>query len=247
MPSELSYNSQWWKEAKAASLARKSAVSLGTLAKPGDSFLIVTEGQVTEPVYFETIRQKLKLGAMHIKVIPSTRPDALNVIRKAVEEQKAHTLKIRRGELPIKMPAKFDHVWAVIDTDVLTDPQKWAEVVKSANDKKVKLAYSTPCFEFWLLLHLEYTTRSDLIDCNAAKAAVKACLHPTPYSTVRKEASHAIGSLVPKYKDAIKHAQRVREHHKQIQTPEPANPSTAVDTLLSAILEAAPAYLRTEN
>jgi hypothetical protein len=42
----------WWHERKELSLARKAAMpSREMCAKPGDAFLIVTEGEVTEPVY----------------------------------------------------------------------------------------------------------------------------------------------------------------------------------------------------
>jgi hypothetical protein len=53
----------WWQTAKEMSLARRAAKpSRHIYAKPGDSFLIVTEGKVTEPVYFELLRESLQLG-----------------------------------------------------------------------------------------------------------------------------------------------------------------------------------------
>lgn len=56
-------NLPWWK-AKEISLARKAEAALRpACARPGDSFLIVTEGSVTEPVYFELLRESLQLSS----------------------------------------------------------------------------------------------------------------------------------------------------------------------------------------
>ena len=61
----------WWLESKATSLERKRRKSRESAqAKPGDAFLIVTEGTVTEPVYFELLIRDLKLSVVRIKVQP---------------------------------------------------------------------------------------------------------------------------------------------------------------------------------
>ena len=54
MSEECGYDPDWWKAAKAVSIERKSRKAVSRkLAKLGDTFLVVTEGPVTEPVYFE--------------------------------------------------------------------------------------------------------------------------------------------------------------------------------------------------
>jgi len=56
MSEECAYDPNWWQAPKAASLERKKrAVAAAALARPGDAFLIVTEGEVTEPVYFDLL------------------------------------------------------------------------------------------------------------------------------------------------------------------------------------------------
>jgi len=53
----------------------------------------------------------------------------------------------------------------------------WHEVVQLAKACKVHLAESSPCFETWLLFHLDGpTTRSDLHNGDAAKTAVEKAL-----------------------------------------------------------------------
>ena len=175
MSEDCGWNPNWWLEAKAASLERKRrAVAAAGLAKPGDAFLIVTEGTVTEPVYFDLLLRDLQLSIVRIKVQPGDASDPRHVIRSAEREAKDQVRKAKKGVLGINEPAKFDHIWAVVDTDVAVRNHIWNDVHQLATAKKVTLAHSTPCFEFWLLLHLVgFTTRADLVTGDAAKIPVE--------------------------------------------------------------------------
>lgn len=62
---------QWWQAAKELSLAHKAAKpTRKACAQPGDAFLIVTEGTVTEPIYFELLRESLQLATVTVKIQP---------------------------------------------------------------------------------------------------------------------------------------------------------------------------------
>ena len=245
MSEDCAWNPDWWLEAKAASLERKRlAVAATALAKPGDAFLIVTEGTVTEPVYFDLLRRDLQLSVVRIKVQPGDASDPRRVIRTAEREAKEQVRKGKRGVLGISEPAKFDHVWAVVDTDVAVRNHIWNDVYQLATAKKVRLAHSTPCFEFWLLLHLVgFTTRADLVDGAAAKSAVKHALG-RDYSTNEETAKEAIVSFLSKWPESVGYAEQVRHHHQRAATPEPANPSTEVDRLVRAMNDSAPEHSR---
>lgn len=109
----------WWQEAKASSLTRRAASAAAACGvKPGDAFLIVTEGTVTEPVYFELLRKELQLSAVSIRVQPGAASHPRHVIETAAKEVKEHARRAKRGRLANTEPNKYDHVWAVIDTDV---------------------------------------------------------------------------------------------------------------------------------
>jgi hypothetical protein len=87
------------------------------------------------------------------------------------------------------------------------------EISRLAATRKVTLAHSTPCFEFWLLLHIVgFTTRADLVDGTKAKSAVKDALG-RDYSTDEKTAQEAIATFIKKWHQAVVHAEQVREHH----------------------------------
>lgn len=244
MSDECGYDTEWWRKAKAASIERKRvAVVANAPAKPGDTFLIVTEGTVTEPVYFGLLLQDLQLYGVHVLVVPGRASDPRHVINTAAEKVKEQARRSKNGRLPVNEPAKFDHVWAVIDTDVAVRMEYWNDVKQLAASRKVKLGHSTPCFEYWLLLHLLHTTRGDLVDGAAAKHAVREELG-RDYSTNEKEARDAMPLFILHWPEAVKRAKLVRQYHYDAVTPEPAKPSTEVDVLVEALNFAAPKHAR---
>jgi hypothetical protein len=239
------WNPNWWREARAASLERRRrTVTAAALAKPGDAFLIVTEGTVTEPIYFDLLLRDLELSVVRIKVQPGDASDPRHVILTAEREAKEQVRKAKKGVLGINEPPKFDHLFAVVDTDVAVRKGFWNDVRQLATARKVTLAHSTPCFEFWLLLHIAgYTTRSDLVDGDAAKSAVKHALG-RDYSTNEEAAKGVFPIFLTKWPEAVAHAEEVRRYHRGAGTPQPANPSTEVDRLVRAMNDSAPEHLR---
>jgi len=236
-------NLHWWK-AKELSLKRKAAAAMRpACANPGDSFLIVTEGTVTEPVYFELLRESLQLSTVTVKVMPGKASDPRHVIQSAADEVKKLARRVRQKKVAATELKSFDHVWAVIDTDVAIRLGYWNDVIQKARDLKVKLAHSTPCFEYWLLLHLKMTTRGDLINGDTAKRAFRDELGHE-YSTNREITEQAFKSLIPEWPTAVRNAQKVRQHHDDANTPSPADPSTEVDRIVSALNDSAPPHLR---
>jgi hypothetical protein len=133
---------------------------------------------------------------------------------------------------------KFDQVWAVIDTDVATRQGFWNDVIQKSRDLKIRLAHSTPCFEYWLLLHLKMTTRSDLVDGTAAKKVFGDELG-CAYSSSRNITKSVLDRIISNWPTAVRHARQVRQHHQAGNSPLPANPSTEVDLLCCALNDAA--------
>ncbi len=235
----------WWQEAKELSLARKVAMpSRAAHAKPGDAFLIVTEGEVTEPVYFELLRESLQLATVTVKIQPGRASDPRHVINSAADEVTALARRVKKKQTAINEVEKYDHVWAVIDTDVAVRNGIWPDVQQLAKARGVRLAHSTPCFEFWLLLHIQgYTTRADLLTGTLAKDAVEKALGKE-YSTNAEIAKKVIPTFLAKWPEAFHHARRVREHHLAANTKPPGNPSTEVDHLVCALNDAATEHYR---
>lgn len=194
---------------------------------------------MTEPIYFKLIRNDLKLSTVTVAIHPGEHSDPRHVVKTADARVRGLARRARKGQLGMGEPAKYDHVWAVVDTDVALRQGFWNDVVQLAATRKVKLSCSTPCFEFWLLLHLVgATTRHDLIDGDAAKAAVKKELG-RDYSTNEAVAKKVMPIFVAKWVDAVKAAEAVRRDHQRAGIASPANPSTEVDRLVCVMNDAA--------
>ncbi|MEI8384698.1 MAG: RloB family protein [Nitrosomonadaceae bacterium] len=120
-----------------------------------DRIMIVCEGEKTEPLYFDEIRQFYRLSTTNIKVRQSdygTQPQ--KVVDFAIEE----CLKTKRWE----------HVYCVFDRDDHPGFHNALQSVaaidqKYKNDLKQPIRFaaipSIPSFELWLLLHFDCITR----------------------------------------------------------------------------------------
>ncbi len=194
--------------------------------KPKKRILILCEGGETEPNYFNGLKrdkaQRSRLAALRIEVYDSVK----NTGRELVIEAK-HLKTIARRE---KNP--YDDVWVVIDRDGYT---KHPQTFDQAKANKIKIAFSSISFEFWILLHYAYTTRSfskadDLI--RYLKSS-----HMADYDKTDDNYSK-LKELTP---DAIQHAERVREYFKSDlergKKVYEMNPYTDIDILVDKLLK----------
>ena len=117
--------------------------------KPYDKVLIVCEGEKTEPYYLIALRDHLKLSQANIKIDPNCDSSPTSVVKYAKELIKES----------LKNP--YDHVFRVIDRDRHSDFNTAIAQINGYKNKDTKLhaIVSNPCFEFWILLHFNYTTK----------------------------------------------------------------------------------------
>ncbi|MGO9740895.1 MAG: RloB family protein [Roseiarcus sp.] len=117
---------------------------------PYPRMLIVTEGEKTEPLYFEEIRRELRLNAVHVAVAGSVYgTEPRQVVDYAVD-------------LFLQRRKEFDLIFAVFDRDqhgAYHEALNTCLSTKLTNDEKKRVELcavpSNPCFELWLLLHYE--------------------------------------------------------------------------------------------
>lgn len=117
------------------------------------AILIVCEGKRTEPYYLSGLRTALNVPSARAVIIDGkTDSDAIAVIRRARER--------------FQQTPDFDRVFALIDAeqhnlsaalDLCTRPVQRANHKRGLAEIRVEPIVSTPCFEYWLLLHLRYT------------------------------------------------------------------------------------------
>ena len=222
---------------KAPNAARSFRRAIGRATKPGSSILVVTEGVNTEPTYFEKIRKVFASNAIELVPHGAGRGDPQKLTDAALDIRKERRRKAKKKELSISQLEDFDEIWIVFDSDVLT-PGKLRNGIQYAERKRIKVAHSQPCFEYWLLLHSEnsYTT-TPMDKCEDVKPKLQQAFGWPSYDKSLATTKALVLPLVTKENvaTAIKASERVRTHHRGAGSPFPANPSTDVDRLIVSI------------
>lgn len=226
---------------KAATDARSFRRAPVFSEKAGSALLVVTEGENTEPAYFEWVQKRFAAPTLELVAHGAGRGDPTALVKEALRLCEERREKVRNGQLSINQAGDFDEIWIVFDTDVLK-PAKRDSGIKLAQSHGIKIAYSEPCFEFWLLLHATCTT-AQLAKCKNVEPHLEKHLGWKKYSRRGKKASQVSAMMAPLVEkkiiqQAVKHAEQVRQHHTEGGTPFPANPSTDVDLLMRAINDA---------
>lgn len=110
--------------------------------KDASLVVVASEGELTEPNYFNHLKDLLLSKKVHIESIPCKNG-------KSAPKYILENLAIFRKKYQI---GEGDALWLVIDYDSLDD-KKLTTIADTAKGKGYSLAVSRPCFEFWLLLH----------------------------------------------------------------------------------------------
>lgn len=114
-----------------------------------NSFLIVTEGEKTEPLYFRGLEKLIKQkvgGIVHVVESP-----VIDIYGKGCSTEKLVEVTER-----IVKDAKiiYQNVWVVFDKDDFEDFDK---AVNDAVSRGYKAAWSNQSFEYWIYLHFNYS------------------------------------------------------------------------------------------
>lgn len=118
-------------------LARKASQR-----KPYDRVLILCEGTKTERNYLQDLVDDCKLGSANIQVKPSPDTCPLKLVTYALQQCE--------GE-------DYDRVYCVFDKDTHHHYESALQEIKK--HAFLYSAQSVPCFEYWLLLHFECSTK----------------------------------------------------------------------------------------
>lgn len=111
-----------------------------------NSFLIVTEGKRTEPLYFNGLKKLIceKIGG-EIDVIP-----VIDIEGKGCSTGSL----IEATDLLVKEAKTFyQNIWVVFDKDDFKD---FDEAIREGERKGYQIAWSNQSFEYWLYLHFAY-------------------------------------------------------------------------------------------
>lgn len=116
---------------------------------PRKRFLIVCEGEKSEPNYVEGVRRNLKSDLIDVLVLGPC-GGAKEVVERAASELKSSRKIFKKSGDPFD---KFDYVWCVFDVDDHDKDGKLLEALKQASDNGIEVALSNPCYELWVILH----------------------------------------------------------------------------------------------
>jgi hypothetical protein len=193
----------------------------------GKIFLIVTEGEKTEPNYLKAIRDRLKLSTVDVEIIHPNQFDPLSLTQKAIKLRDERRKEARKDKS--KLP--YDEVWVVFDLESQNSSyrKKTLEAKKLNTAAGINFAISDPSFEFWLLLHEEYTT-APFADSNQVETRLKSKANLPDYS---KGGWLPTPEFIEKLPTAVKNAKRCRGYHKTANGD--GNPSTDVDYLVISL------------
>lgn len=208
------------RKAKAAEAHSRKKAS----RKPYERILIVCEGEKTEPLYFISLRRALGLHPANVVIADKKRGlDPVSLLAYALEE--------------LKKDPDFNHLYCVFDRDKHTTYEAALDRIRSLKPKGGALIHaitSIPCFEVWLLLHFEYTTRpfKALVsesNCALVLAELRKSGRLPGYE---KSGSEVFSRIEDRLETALQNAKRLEAYHAEIGTD---NPSTMVHLLVEKL------------
>ncbi len=172
-------------------------------------FLIVCEGEKTEPNYFKSFR------------VPK------NVAEINVQGKGENPSKLVQSAKELNQQDDYDQVWCVFDRDSWTR-EDFNNAITNAKSQGFKIAYSNEAFELWYVLHFEFLhTGIPRGDYNSKLAS----LLQRPY---KKNSDTIYDELFEKQPIAIKNAENLLKQYDP-HIPAQDNPSTTVHLLVQEL------------
>jgi len=195
------------------------------LRAPFDRILIVCEGSKTEPNYFNEMTQQLRLST-NVLITGDCGSDPRSVVRAAIDQ--------------FNSDRSLDYVYCVFDRDahvgydealVQVHDKRLRRVIsgKSAGNAKFSAVPSVPCFEYWVLLHFEFTT-AHMARFSDVLPRLK--VH-SPLSSYDKGQGGLYAILESKQTTALEHAKRADHAAASVGTD---NPTTKLPMLVEHLL-----------
>ena len=183
---------------------------------------VLTEGKTTEPGYLSRwARRNDRNDRIHLDLSDTgMTPDAL--VRRAREH-------VRRNRQSKRADPDFDEIWCVFDTD---EHPNLPGAIDDARRSGIEVAVSNPCFELWLVLHVEDQT------AHVHRHEVQRRANELGLSDGKKITDAAWSRLIEAFETAKQRARALDERHEGNDSPPRSNPSTDVWRLADRIRHA---------
>ncbi|MEN8905997.1 MAG: RloB family protein [Clostridiales bacterium] len=197
-------------------------------------YLIVCEGEKTEPYYFEGIKKIINEKYGNKIVVKNIKTERIEIYGtgRNTENLVQYTIdKRRRAEIP------YGNVWCVFDKDSFSDHQ-FNNAIVMAESNNIKVAWSNEAIELWFILHFEYLNSG--ISREKYIKKLNSCFSNYNINNGKYEKNIVnIYDVLTKYGDiklAIKYAKMLKKEHSNI-TPSLRNPSTELYKLIEELMD----------
>lgn len=199
----------------------------GAFRAPRKSVLVVCEGEKTETIYFKAMKVDKSLGLSSVYV--EVRGKECQSDPLAVVEFAAVRFRERKQEAmlsPSKVP--FEEVFCVVDDDPDSNLGQALDLGSRLKSRgmPIHIIVSSPCFDFWFLLHHRFTTKPYRSYGELEPDLKKAM----PGYQKNVDVYWELKLLQEK---ALIHANKLEVHHRSWQGVRVPNPSTQVHHLVS--------------
>ena len=191
----------------------KRASSLRTVKQ---TFLLVCEGEVTEPEYFNSFR----LTSANVKAIGK----GMNTISLVEEAIAIRNIEKRRRRT-------YDQCWVVFDKDDFSDCN-FNAAIQMAHSNGFNVAYSNQAFEYWFLLHFNLYQGSIH---RSRYAEILTHQLGFTYSKSKGDSTKVFNVIYPRTNTAIDNAKKVLEAFDG-NNPAKEESSTTVHQLVEQLL-----------
>ncbi|WP_082604415.1 RloB family protein [Acidovorax sp. Root217] len=203
--------------------------SIGKGRKPKTQFIIVSEGEITEPYYFRKLKDLWHYPLLDIRIIEKAGVPT-SVVERAIEEFKSKQRETKKNNNSFEI---FE-VWALFDRDNFTSAMI-SEAFQQAEANNIKVAHSNPCFELWGLMHFGCYAKP-----GHHHAVHKALTKKIPTYHHDKNPIFCPSEIMDKYEAAVNNSEKAIINREGEGTPHPkGDPSTNVHLLTEAIRKAA--------
>ncbi len=179
--------------------------------------VIAAEGFETENLYFEAMKTSLRAANVHVEVLHRESDG---------DSSPEHVHEQIRGFMEEYNIEDDDELWIVVDRDRWTNKMLSNIARLCAQNKNLRFCVSNPCFELWLLLHLDDVSLYSDEDKKSLTANRKSTRHKTwlkqKLSVLMggyNEASYNAGLLLPMIDDAIGRAAAM-DHNPEDRWPQ---------------------------
>ena len=169
--------------------------------------VIASEGKDTERIYFKALAKEYTNPRVHVHILERSENEQNNSSPEYVLKQ----LNNYKSQYELE---DDDELWLVVDKDRWTEAMLSRVATECSQEVAMHMALSNPCFELWLLLHLEDAaslTPEEQKQCMENRRKSK---NADPYLKVRlrqkmgsyHESSYDVLTLIAHIEDAIERA-----------------------------------------